>query len=123
MMADVFESLIGAIYLDGGMEAARRFIVRHIEPEIDAAVDGQGGRELQEPSPAGRPAPVRRDAELPAAGREGPGSFEVLQDCGADRRRGAMPRPGAATRRKPSSDAAFNALCQLAGEPLPFESD
>ena len=43
VLADVFESLIGAIYLDGGMEAARRFIVRHIEPEIDAAVDGQGG--------------------------------------------------------------------------------
>ena len=43
MLADVFESLIGAIYLDGGMEAARRFIVRHIEPEIDAAVDGQDG--------------------------------------------------------------------------------
>src|SRR3954463_9354650 len=42
MMADVFESLIGAIYLDGGMDAARRFIVRHIEPEIDAAED-QGG--------------------------------------------------------------------------------
>ena len=43
VMADVFESLIGAIYLDGGMEAARTFIVRHIGPEIDAAVEGQGG--------------------------------------------------------------------------------
>ena len=43
VLADVFESLIGAIYLDGGMEAAQAFIVRHIEPEIDAAVDGQGG--------------------------------------------------------------------------------
>ncbi len=32
MLADVFESLIGAIYLDGGMEAAREFVVRHIEP-------------------------------------------------------------------------------------------
>src|SRR5947199_6251355 len=30
MMGDVFESLIGAVYLDGGMEAARQFIVRHI---------------------------------------------------------------------------------------------
>jgi len=43
VLADVFESLIGAIYLDGGMEAAQRFIVRHIEAEIDATVDGQGG--------------------------------------------------------------------------------
>src|SRR5262245_47676927 len=43
MMADVFESLIGAVYLDGGMDAARRFIVRHIEAEIEAAVEGLGG--------------------------------------------------------------------------------
>src|SRR5215467_8955537 len=40
MLGDVFESLIGAVYLDGGMEAARQFIVRHIEPEIDAAAVG-----------------------------------------------------------------------------------
>src|SRR5262249_920556 len=40
MMGDVFESLIGAVYLDGGMEAARQFIVRHLEPEIDAAAVG-----------------------------------------------------------------------------------
>ncbi len=43
VLADVFESLIGAIYLDGGMEAAKRFILRHIEAEIDATVDGSGG--------------------------------------------------------------------------------
>ncbi len=43
VLSDVFESLIGAIYLDGGMEAAKRFIVRHIEAEIDATVGGRGG--------------------------------------------------------------------------------
>src|SRR5438477_12191690 len=43
MMGDVFESLIGAVFLDGGMEAARQFIVRHIEAEIDVAVGGHGG--------------------------------------------------------------------------------
>ena len=43
VLADVFESLIGAIYLDGGIEAAQGFVVRHIEPEIDAVVEGHGG--------------------------------------------------------------------------------
>src|SRR4051794_8159484 len=41
VLADVFESLVGAIYLDGGMEAAKAFILRHIEAEIDETVEGQ----------------------------------------------------------------------------------
>src|SRR5947199_7608330 len=36
VLADVFESLIGAIYLDGGMTAAEHFIRRHVEAEVDA---------------------------------------------------------------------------------------
>src|SRR3954471_17574706 len=43
VLADVFESLIGAIYLDGGMEAAQRFILQHIEAEIESTVEGSGG--------------------------------------------------------------------------------
>ena len=34
LMADVFESLVAAIYLDGGMESAAEFIKRSMEPEI-----------------------------------------------------------------------------------------
>jgi ribonuclease-3 len=33
--ADVFESLVAAIYLDGGMECARQFIATHVYPYID----------------------------------------------------------------------------------------
>jgi ribonuclease-3 len=33
--ADAFESVIGAIYLDGGLEEARRFVDRHILTHID----------------------------------------------------------------------------------------
>src|SRR5436305_7369229 len=38
MLADVFESVVGAIYLDGGMDAAQPFIVRFLDPEIDRVV-------------------------------------------------------------------------------------
>src|SRR5690242_9763766 len=33
LLADVYESVVGAIYLDGGLEAAREFILRHLGPE------------------------------------------------------------------------------------------
>ena len=35
ILADLFEALMGAIYLDGGMEAAKRFLFKNFSPEID----------------------------------------------------------------------------------------
>lgn len=43
LLADVFESLVAAIYLDGGETDARDFIIRHIEAEVEAAVAGEVG--------------------------------------------------------------------------------
>ena len=34
ILADAFEAIIASIYLDGGMEEARKFILRFVEPEI-----------------------------------------------------------------------------------------
>ena len=36
IVADLFEAIIGAIYLDGGLDAAKRFLFRNFSPEIDA---------------------------------------------------------------------------------------
>lgn len=35
ILSDLFEALIGAIYLDGGMDAAKRFLFKNFSPEID----------------------------------------------------------------------------------------
>lgn len=35
MLADVFESLVAAIFLDGGWDAARAFVLRFVEPEVE----------------------------------------------------------------------------------------
>jgi len=34
ILSDLFEAVIGAIYLDGGYKSAKSFILRHLEPEI-----------------------------------------------------------------------------------------
>ena len=36
ILADAFEALIAAIYLDGGMEPASRFILEHVVPTLDS---------------------------------------------------------------------------------------
>jgi len=41
LLADVFESLVAAIYLDGGDAAAREFIEKYIGPEVELAAGGE----------------------------------------------------------------------------------
>ena len=41
LLANVVEAIIGAVYLDGGMDAARRFIITHLVPEIVKVELGQ----------------------------------------------------------------------------------
>ncbi len=38
ILADLFEALIGAIYLDGGLVAAEQFFLRHFLPELEEMV-------------------------------------------------------------------------------------
>jgi len=40
LLADVYESLVAAIYLDGGIGPTRQFVVKSIQPEIDLAASG-----------------------------------------------------------------------------------
>jgi ribonuclease-3 len=122
VLADVFESLIGAIYLDGGMEAAKRFIVRHIEAEIDLAVGGHGGvnykSNLQQVA-------QRQFGETPTyqlLDEKGPDHskcFKISAQIGRQRYAPAWGR----NKKDAEQRAAMNALSQLAGEPVPFESD
>src|SRR5262245_4434557 len=43
VLADVFESLIASMYLDGGIDVTRDFIHRLLGPEIERAVSGYHG--------------------------------------------------------------------------------
>jgi ribonuclease-3 len=122
VLADVFESLIGAIYLDGGISAARRFILRHIEPEIDRAHDGQGGanhksnlQQLAQRELGATPTYLLLDEKGPDHSK----CFKISARIG-DRRYAPAWGP---TKKEAEQRAALNALCQLTGEPFPYESD
>lgn len=68
ILADGFEALIAAVYLDGGLEAATRLVLERLGSRIGVSSEGPGGRDyktrLQELSAArslGRPRYVVRD--------------------------------------------------------------
>jgi ribonuclease-3 len=44
LLANVFEAVVGAIYLDGGMEPARDFIMSGLSAQIELAEEGTHGR-------------------------------------------------------------------------------
>jgi len=122
VLADVFESLIGAIYLDGGIGAAQQFIIRHIETEIDAAVDGQGGlnyksnlQQVAQRDFGATPTYLLLDEKGPDHSK----CFKISARIG-ERRYAPAWGP---TKKEAEQRAALNALCQLTGEPLPYESD
>jgi ribonuclease III len=122
VLADLFESLIGAVFLDGGMEAARSFIMTHIEPEIDAAVEGQGGinykSNLQQVA-------QRQFGETPTyllLDEKGPDHSKCFKISALIGRQRYAPAWGR-NKKEAEQRAALNALSQLSGEPIPFESD
>jgi len=43
VLSDLFESVVAAIYLDGGLEPVRRLVERLLEPEIGAVAAGEQG--------------------------------------------------------------------------------
>jgi ribonuclease-3 len=42
LLADAFESVLAAVYLDGGLRAARAFVRRHLKGELARTVDKNG---------------------------------------------------------------------------------
>lgn len=122
LLADVYESLVAAIYLDGGLEVARGFILRHLGPEIDSVVGeshvGNHKSHLQQLA-------QRQFSETP--------QYILLDENGPDHSKcfkiaaviGRHTYPGAwgCNKKEAEQRAAMNALAQINGEPVPFECD
>lgn len=122
LFADVFESLIAAMYLDGGIAPAREFIEKHVGPEIDLAAEGEMGgnyksllQQVAQREHGTTPIYQLLDEKGPDHSK----CFKISAQIGVNRYQPAWGR----NKKEAEQRAARNALNQLNGEPPPFASD
>jgi ribonuclease-3 len=122
LLADVYESLVAAIYLDGGLEAARQFIIQHLGPEIDSVVeDSHGGNFkslLQQVSQREFGATPQYQL-LDEKGPDHSKCFKIAAVIGRQHYAAAWGR----NKKEAEQKAAMNALAQINDEPIPYETD
>jgi len=115
ILADAFEALIGAMYLDGGMEIARGFIMKCLSAHIQKAISGKSYRdyktELQEL--------LQKDSSIEinytVTDEEGPDhdkTFRVEVKAGGK----VLGRGSGKSKKEAEQDAAENALVFLQSE-------
>jgi ribonuclease III len=119
LLSDVYESLIAAIYLDGGFEPARDFILRTMREELHKAVLGHsiGNHKSALQQLAQREhgaAPVYR-----LYGEAGPDHCKTFQIAAEIKNRKFTPAWGR-TKKDAEQKAAGNALAELKGEQAPY---
>jgi ribonuclease-3 len=122
MLADVYESLVAAIYLDGGLEAARTFVLKHLGPEIETVAGGSGGANFKSLLQQVAQREFNATPQYILLDEKGPDHskcFKIAAVVGRHTHAGAWGR----TKKEAEQRAAMNALAQISGEPLPFEHD
>jgi ribonuclease-3 len=122
MLADVYESLVGAIFLDGGIEVARPFILRHLGPEIELVAEGAHGGNFKSQLQQVAQREFNATPQYVLLDEKGPDHskcFKVAAQVGRHTYAGAWGR----TKKEAEQRAAMNAYAQISGEPLPFEHD
>jgi ribonuclease-3 len=122
VLADVFESLLAAIYLDGGHEAARQFINTYIGPEVELAAAGELGGNYK--------SLLQQFAQREFGSTP---TYHLLDEKGPDHSKcfkmvaqvsGVRYQPAWGRNKKEAEQrAACNALSELKGEAAPYPSD
>src|SRR5262245_59687442 len=122
LLADAFESLVGAIYLDGGLEPAKKFILTYVGPEIEQVAEGAHGgnfksllQQVGQREFGATPQYLLLDEKGPDHSK----CFKIAAQIGRHTYAAAWGR----NKKEAEQKAAMNALAQVNGEPIPFETD
>jgi ribonuclease-3 len=122
VLSDVLESLIAAIYLDGGIEPAREFVLAYFGPEIESAASGDTGgnfKSLLQQFAQREHGVTPTYHLLDEQGPDHSKCFKVAAQIGRQRFAPAWGR----SKKEAEQRAAHNAICELRGDPVPYPSE
>src|SRR5271166_4230243 len=118
LLADVFESLVAAMYLDGGLEVTKHFVLKYVGPEIEQVAEGAHGGNFK--------SLLQQVAQREFGATP---EYRLLDEKGPDHSKcfkisavlGRHPYPAAWGRNKKEAEqkAAMNALAEINGDPVP----
>jgi ribonuclease-3 len=122
LLADVFESVVGAMYLDGGLEPVKAFILKQIGPEIEEVAEGAHGGNYKSFLQQVAQREFGATPQYHLLDEKGPDHskcFKVAVGVGRHSYAAAWGR----NKKEAEQKAAMNALAQINGEPVPWPSD
>jgi len=122
LLANAFESIVAAIYLDGGLESVKMFLMPFIEQQVSAAV--AGGLEIN----------YKSELQQYAQKRFGlPPNYKLLNDRGPDHDKWfqvaaqidkrSFDAAWGKNKKEAEQRAAANALAEIQGKESPFSED
>jgi ribonuclease-3 len=120
LLSDVYEAIIAAIYLDGGLATAQEFILRTIGKELNEAVEGHSVGNYKS---ALQQLSQREHGAAPAyrlLSETGPDHSKMFQIAAEIKKRKFTPAWGK-TKKDAEQRAAGNAMAELKGDAPPYK--
>jgi ribonuclease-3 len=122
LLADVFESLVAAIYLDGGEPAAREFLHTYIGPEVELAATGELGGNYKSLLQQFAQREFGSTPTYQMVDEKGPDHSKCFK-MAAQIRGQSYTAAWGRNKKEAEQRAASNALSELKNEAAPFPSD
>ena len=122
LLADVFESLVGAVYLDGGLDPAKEFILKYLMPEIEEVAEGEHAGNFKSLLQQVAQREFNATPQYLLLDENGPDHSKCFKIAAVI---GRHTYPGAWGRNKKDAEqrAAMNALAVINGDEVPFAVD
>jgi ribonuclease-3 len=122
VLSDVLESLLAAVYLDGGIEPAKEFVLAYFGPEIESAAAGDLGgnyKSLLQQFAQREHGVTPTYHLLDEKGPDHSKCFKISAQIGKQRFAPAWGR----SKKESEQRAAHNAICQLREDAIPYPTE